>query len=576
MRKLVEIIVCAAVPFAAGAQRPGAGAIGIAMTAQSVYDSIQHIRSAADPLWRAGDRRGLALLDSALEYIDKEPAQDLALSNPYLRSRRSNVWFDIMQAKALTNDTSGALHALLRAEQDGGSRSYLVSLERDSALAALLRSSPEYSRIQALWRSDLRLWNDSAFQTFDGGSLSEDQRIAGLSQIWSQVKFSVPDFELTPGLDWDSLYLAYLPRVRSAPGTFAYYRILEQFVASLHDGHTNVYFPDSLLGKRYARPPIRTARIEGRTIVTAVLSPAMDSLAIHVGDEIVAIDGEGTDDYASQRVAPYQSSSTSQDLDVRAYTYQLLAGDSAAPVRITLRTAGGQTRTVSVNRSGYGKLKSVVRTFDTTLAGNLGYLRVDGFDADTLKSYLRKAMERLKNTAGLIIDVRRNGGGSSGYGWQLLSYLAADPSLESSERYRSYVALEAARGLSPAVFIVPPDTIFPDKTFHYGNPVVVLIGPATFSSAEDFASAFKTMRRGKIIGEASGGSTGQPLFFRLPGGGSARVRTKHDFYPDGKEFVGIGVLPDITAHPTIAGVRDQRDDMLEAAISSIRAELVVK
>lgn len=42
--------------------------------------------------------------------------------------------------------------------------------------------------------------------------------------------------------------------------------------------------------------------------------------------------------------------------------------------------------------------------------------------------------------------------------------------------------------------------------------VVVLTSPRTYSAAEDFASAFDVMRRGLIVGEPTGGSTGQPLF----------------------------------------------------------------
>jgi len=72
----------------------------------------------------------------------------------------------------------------------------------------------------------------------------------------------------------------------------------------------------------------------------------------------------------------------------------------------------------------------------------------------------------------------------------------------------------------------------------FRKPVAVLVGPRTFSAAEDFTAAFRNMRRGPIVAEPTGGSTGQPLFFDLPGGGAARVCTKRDTFPDGREFVG--------------------------------------
>jgi C-terminal processing protease CtpA/Prc len=100
---------------------------------------------------------------------------------------------------------------------------------------------------------------------------------------------------------------------------------------------------------------------------------------------------------------------------------------------------------------------------------------------------------------------------------------------------------------------------------------VVLSGPATFSAAEDFLVAWKNSGRGKVIGEPSGGSTGQPLVFQLPGGGSARVCTKRDTFPDGTEWVGKGIAPDILVRPTLADVRAGRDTVLEQAREFLKA-----
>jgi C-terminal processing protease CtpA/Prc len=60
------------------------------------------------------------------------------------------------------------------------------------------------------------------------------------------------------------------------------------------------------------------------------------------------------------------------------------------------------------------------------------------------------------------------------------------------------------------------------------------------------------MDRGKIVGQPTGGSTGQPLIIGLPGGGSARICSKRDRYPDGTEFIGVGVQHDVEVLPTIA------------------------
>lgn len=44
------------------------------------------------------------------------------------------------------------------------------------------------------------------------------------------------------------------------------------------------------------------------------------------------------------------------------------------------------------------------------------------------------------------------------------------------------------------------------------------------------------------------------------------------FYPDKRPTQRIGIVPDIEVKPTIAGLRAQRDEVLDAAIREIRRE----
>ena len=50
-----------------------------------------------------------------------------------------------------------------------------------------------------------------------------------------------------------------------------------------------------------------------------------------------------------------------------------------------------------------------------------------------------------------------------------------------------------------------------------------------------------------------------------------RICTKDDRYSDGKEFVGIGIQPDVLIHPTVKDFHAGRDTVLEAAIAELRA-----
>jgi len=87
----------------------------------------------------------------------------------------------------------------------------------------------------------------------------------------------------------------------------------------------------------------------------------------------------------------------------------------------------------------------------------------------------------------------------------------------------------------------------------------------TCSAAEDFLIPLRVAKRVTIVGEPSCGSTGQPLEFSIYGA-TARVCTKWDRFPDGTEFVGVGIVPDVKAARTKEDVAANRDAVLETAL----------
>lgn len=60
------------------------------------------------------------------------------------------------------------------------------------------------------------------------------------------------------------------------------------------------------------------------------------------------------------------------------------------------------------------------------------------------------------------------------------------------------------------------------------------------------------------------------LPFQLPGGGWARICIKKDIYPDGREFVGYGVQPDIAVSKSLQDFMEGRDPVLQKAIKYLK------
>ncbi len=473
---------------------------------------------------------------------------------------------------ALSGRTDDAFSALTRAFSAGFTD--IAHAKEDTDLTSLhadARWKPLLDYAAAAAKADSEFWNGPAMQTPYRPNLSGDEKVAGLSKLWAEAKFNFIYFDRVPGLNWDSLYMEYLPRVRASKSTLEYYRLLIEMAARLGDSHTNVWMPKELREQVYSAPLLRTRLVEGEVIV-ATVAPALTSTGIAPGREIVAIDGRPAMEYAKERVAPYVSASTPQDRDTRIYDYQLLQGPRRSPVELTLRDASGRTFKRSVPRlfgPEYQKAwPSDLMTF-RMLPGNIAYIALNTFEDARVADQFEAAFPEIAKADALVLDVRENGGGNSSNGDRVLACLTDRASPGTPWDTRDYRPTFRAWGRRETRYTAPGDSIQPNRKLLFTKPVVLLTSPRTFSAAEDFAAGFHDMKRGRIVGETTGGSTGQPLFFPLPGGGSARVCTRHCTLADGTEFVGAGIRPDVAVTPTIADLRAGRDAVLEAALREL-------
>jgi carboxyl-terminal processing protease len=537
-------------------------------SAMDAYDFVQGRRSEAEKLWTQSDARGFAILNDALAYLEQPLVKDLAAGNRYLAARRSNIYYDFAEAYALQGKTRESLEYLNKFADLRQDPSVVKGLEQNRHFDSL-RSEPGYEAVLAKERRFEHLWDSTALKTPFRDNLPDAEKLAGLSKFWSEIKYNFGYPEKLVELDWDNLYLQSIPKVLATKSTLEYYQEMMRLCARLNDGHTNVYSPDQL--NILAKPPLRTGLVEGHVMILDARSPSLEARDVRAGVEIMEVDGVPVVEYARRDVEPYQSASTPQDRENRTFWYGLLRGPSAETVRLKLRDGAGTEFERELQRQGYQDARRIPALDWRMLPqGNIAYVALNDFgNNDMVKQWL-DAFPKISAAAGIILDVRLNGGGSSSIGYQVIRSLVDRPVPTSRQVMRRYNPTDRARGTLMEWTELSPDELQPREGPRYAGPVVVLIGPATFSAAEDFLVAWKNSGRGKMIGEPSGGSTGQPLFFQLPGGGSARVCTKRDTFPDGKEWVGKGIEPDILVRPTVADVRAGRDTVLERAVEFLK------
>jgi carboxyl-terminal processing protease len=510
-------------------------------------------------------------------YSNKEYARsaDLFAAAIAARSDDGSVFYNGACSAALAGRQAQALEWLTRAVALGGVDAKRMAADAD---LALLHGAPGWPPLlveaQKAQARRERMWNSPALASPYQESLTEDERVAGLSRLWAEVKFNFVNFDGVPELDWDALYAQYLPRVRAARDTLAYYRELQAFAARLQDGHTGAFMPNELGERVHARPGLTTLYLEGRVIVRAVFDERLRSLGIAPGWEIVTVEGQPVAEYVGAKVMPYFSWSTPQDRLSRAYERFLLDGPVDAAVKVGFKDARGALHTLELPRMGLKEraaaLPSAAPFEWKLLPGNIAYVALRGFGDNRPAEAFEASFEQLSKADALILDIRDNGGGNSDVGFRILSTLTNKPFATTAWWTRDYRPAFRAWGRGERRFRGEPEQVSPSGRYHYAKPVVMLTSARTYSAGEDFAVVFDAMKRGRIMGEPTGGSTGQPLMLSLPGGGSARICTKRDTYPDGKEYVGVGVIPQVKVTPRLADFRAGRDTVLEAAVRLLR------
>ncbi|HJW43615.1 MAG TPA: S41 family peptidase [Geothrix sp.] len=483
--------------------------------------------------------------------------------------------------QALLGQADAAFQSLERAVAAGFANA--DGAARDTDLAPL-RADARWDGLLARMRDrglkERAFWNSPAMATGYRETLSEDERIAGLSRFWSEVKFNFVDTDRLDALDWDALYLRTLPKARAAATTADYYRVLAELCAQLKDGHTNVYPAAEIREARGAQPLLRTRLVEGRVLVTRVEDAALKAQGVKPGVEVVTVDGKPVKAYAETFLAPYQSASTPQDLDTRIYTYAFLSGPLAETARVGFLDEAGRRFECAVSRvPGEVRRKEMPPEPPFSfrmLPGGVALVTLTTFGTAATADQFMAAFPQIAAAKALILDVRANGGGNSSVGYRILATLAKAPFLGTAWATRDYKPAFRAWERPRQVYRQSPSPMPPDGDRHFDGPVAVLTSPATYSAAEDFSVAFVAMKRGLVVGEPTGGSTGQPLFIPLPGGGSARICTKRDTFPDGKPFVGVGVQPDRLVRPLVADFRQGRDTVLEAALEELARQVEAK
>jgi len=398
-------------------------------------------------------------------------------------------------------------------------------------------------------------------------TLSREDKLYTLSKIWKEADYNFVFFDKVPKLNWDSLYIAYIPKILATRNVYQYFKVLSSFMANLKDGHTGVQVNQNYWNQ-IDSPPITIVRHGNTRYVTAIDESLKDQVPI--GSEIVQINGKSWPEFFA-----------SADLENNEWT-----GFQNSELELTLLTPDKRTLKAVVKRNSNvlfrnktmkmipGGVPVVTKNFEyKSLSPQIAYVGINTFADSVIVKNFNDALPEIRKHQTLILDIRQNGGGNDAYAIEVAKYITDKPYMigpmwsarnnnSAQKAWAVFYHTPKAEYEKTTWDRHPGDTVnIPKDLKPLNMPVYILTSQRTGSAAEDFLIYLNGSKNITTIGQTTNGSSGQPLTFTIPGNFSVRICAKRDAFPDGTDFIGVGIKPNVYVEPFFSLTGEEKKDL---------------
>ncbi|TAF33453.1 MAG: PDZ domain-containing protein [Cytophagales bacterium] len=383
-----------------------------------------------------------------------------------------------------------------------------------------------------------------------------------LEQMFEEGWRTMRDFFYDPeyhGVNWNGIKEKYKGWALKASTKKDFRDVFNMMLGELNASHLGMYGGDreqvqfdqtGLLGIE-----IEPASNGVRVLRVLKGSPADRNISkLDVGDVITAINGVKLDE--------------SQNF------YALLNQTANQKVLLNVSNSGGSTREVvirpvsNLNDALYENwINERKKLADKYSKGKVGYIHIQGMDWESYERFERELVASCEGKEAVVIDVRFNGGG-----WTT-DYLM---SILSTKQHAYTIPRGAAKDLEK-------EKLKFKSYYPYGErlpmpvvlkPVATLCNQNSYSNAEIFSHAFKTLKMGKLVGIPTFGaviSTGgtsmiDGSLLRLPYRGWFTVS-------EDKNMENNGAVPDFILENDPNHKAQQEDQQLKKAVEELLKEV---
>lgn len=368
-----------------------------------------------------------------------------------------------------------------------------------------------------------------------------------LFKIWNILEYWYPFKDMiTPSLNEVLPDLIYEATTLQGEGN-RYLPFFASIFASTKDNH--VYYSGSRVGKLYQVP------VAFRTVADEIaIVEVFNECGLQVGDVILEIEGTPIATVIDNllEVTPNTSS---KKVAYALGNVLLRSDDHTLPLTIV---RDGKKQMLEASTRSYNHISNedyLSTPIHKLLNHNIAYVNFGVM----LSNKYPNIIEEYMDTKGLIVDFR-------------MGNTVHDSMNNFSNLLNENTVFNNNRSISPfypgKVYSMPWSTEYvlnPEATF-YNKPIIVLINENTVSAPEIYATLLKTNPNVTIIGEPTLGAAGEFSSFEFVDGYTTGLTWIGMTYPNNGDYQGNGVTPDIEVNPTIKGIKEGRDEILEKAI----------
>ncbi|MCB0381150.1 MAG: peptidase S41, partial [Flavobacteriales bacterium] len=387
-------------------------------------------------------------------------------------------------------------------------------------------------------------------------------RLLSLYRYWNMIQYYFPYKNLIEE-DWKMVLEEFIPKVINTNNETDYTLTILELIGRVHDTHANIWGGNKILsnyfGLRYT--PLDLTFVENKPIVTGYYDENFGKeTGLIMGDEITMINNRAIEDIIKDNLK--YAAASNYPTQLRNISSTLLRSNDS---NIEIEFVRNNKKDVKVLKTYNKNEINIYSKFETTdtcfkiINTDIAYID----NGSVKKEYLPEIWKAIENTKGLIIDIRNYP--SDFVIYSLSNYLMP--------KKTPFVKFTNGSVETPGLFVFGKRLYSGmKKKNYYKGKVVLIVNEITQSSAEFHAMAYQVNPNTTTIGSTTAGADGNVSQIFLPGGITTMISGIGVYYPDGRETQRIGIVPDIEIKPTIEGIKNGKDELLEKAIEIINSK----